>query len=183
MRDIEVVLLDVDGTLIDSNDAHAQSWVDVGREFQYDISFHEVRRLIGMGGDKVLPRLTGLKEESLAGKRILKRRWEIFRGHYLPMLSPFLRTRELLERLRGDGFNLVVASSAGKNELEALLQQAGIADLLATKTSSDDAEESKPDPDIVLAALRRSHAVPESRLLTLLSGCGIPCGTRWISYS
>jgi len=159
-HDIAAVLLDVDGTLIDSNDAHAQSWVDVGSEFRYDISFHEVRRLIGMGGDKVLPRLTGLEEDSVRGKRILKRRWEIFRGTYLPLLSPFPRTRELLERLCADGFQLVVASSAGKDELDALLRQAGIADLLATKTSADDAEESKPDPDIVLAALRRAQVTP-----------------------
>ncbi len=95
-EDIAVVLLDVDGTLIDSNDAHAQSWVDVGTEFGYDISFDEVRRLIGMGGDNVLPRLTGLQEESAAGERILERRGEIFRGKYLPLLSPFPRTRELL---------------------------------------------------------------------------------------
>ena len=103
--DIAVVLLDVDGTLIDSNNAHAQSWVDVGTEFGYDISFDEVRRLIGMGGDKVLPRLTGLQEESAAGERILERRGEIFRGKYLPVLSPFPRTRELLKRMRADGSN------------------------------------------------------------------------------
>jgi phosphoglycolate phosphatase-like HAD superfamily hydrolase len=164
-EDIAVVLLDVDGTLIDSNDAHAQSWVDVGTEFGYDISFDEVRRLIGMGGDKVLPRLTGLQEESAAGERILERRGEIFRGKYLPLLSPFPRTRELLKRMRADGFELVVASSAGKKDLEALLKQAGIADLLPTKTSSDDAEESKPDPDIVIAALRRARGTPDRAVM------------------
>ena len=155
-EDIAVVLLDVDGTLIDSNNAHAQSWVDVGTEFGFDISFDEVRRLIGMGGDKVLPRLTGLQEESTAGERILERRGEIFRGKYLPVLSPFPRTRELLKRMRADGFELVVASSAGKKDLEALLKQAGIADLLATKTSSDE-RSIRSDPDIVIAALRRAR--------------------------
>ncbi|MET0164518.1 MAG: HAD family hydrolase [Vicinamibacterales bacterium] len=164
-QNIEVVLLDVDGTLIDSNDAHAQSWVDVGAEFGYDISFDEVRRLVGMGGDKVLPRLTGLDEESAAGGRILERRGHIFRTKYLPGLSPFPRARELLERMRGDGLELVVASSAGKEELDALLKQAGITDLIATRTSSDDAENSKPEPDILRAALRRAGRTPDRAVM------------------
>ena len=154
---ISVVLLDVDGTLIDSNDAHAQSWVDVGGEFGYDVEFDDVRRMIGMGGDRVLPRLTGLAEESSAGQEILKRRKQIFTDRYLPALAPFPHTRELLERMRGDGFELVVASSAGKEELGALLRQAAVADLVRMRTSSDDAEESKPAPDIIEAALRRAN--------------------------
>ena len=163
--DIAVVLLDVDGTLIDSNDAHAQSWVEVGAEFGHDIEFDDVRRMIGMGGDKVLPRLTGLEEETEEGQRVLERRGEIFREKYLPLLSPFPHARELLERIRGDGFELVVASSAGEEDLDALLKQAGIQDLIAAATSSDDAEESKPDPDIVVAALRRARAKPERAVM------------------
>src|SRR5688500_6972861 len=112
VRMIRVVLLDVDGTLIDSNDAHAQSWVDAGEEFGYPIVFEDVRRLIGMGGDKVLPQLTGLSEDSEGGAEILKRRGEIFREQYLAGLSSFPLTRELLERLLADGYELVVASSA-----------------------------------------------------------------------
>ena len=59
-KQAKVALLDVDGTLIDSNDQHAQAWVDVGREFGIEIDYDHVRRLIGMGGDKVLPRVAGL---------------------------------------------------------------------------------------------------------------------------
>jgi phosphoglycolate phosphatase-like HAD superfamily hydrolase len=164
-EEISVVLLDVDGTLIDSNDAHATSWVEVGAEFGYTIKFDDVRWLVGMGGDKVLPRLTGLEENTSKGKQILERRGEIFRGKYLPSLAPFPHARELLERMRGDGFDLVVASSAGEEELTALLKQAGVADLISAKTSSDDAAESKPDPDIVLAALRRARTTPERAVM------------------
>jgi phosphoglycolate phosphatase-like HAD superfamily hydrolase len=164
-QEIAVVLLDVDGTLIDSNDAHAQSWVDVGAEFGYPIAFDDVRWLIGMGGDKVLPRMTGLEEDSKEGKKVLEHRGEIFRGRYLSLLAPFPHARELLERLRGDGFDLVVASSAGEEELNALLKQAGVADLMSARTSSDDAEDSKPDPDIVQAALRRARTKPERAVM------------------
>ena len=162
---IRVILLDVDGTLIDSNDAHAQSWVDVGSEFGHAIEFEKVRALIGMGGDKVLPELTGLAEETEEGQKILKRRGEIFREKYLPSLAPFPHARELLERMRGDGFELVVASSASEEDLGALLQQAAVADLVAKRTSSDDAEESKPAPDIIEAALKRAGCTADRAVM------------------
>src|SRR5688572_33357527 len=165
MSEIRAVLLDVDGTLIDSNDAHAQSWVDVGEEFGYPIVFEDVRLLIGMGGDKVLPQLTGLSEESERGTEVLERRGEIFRKQYLPNLIAFPQTRELLERLIGDGYELVIASSASDDDLTGLLKQAGIADLISRKASADDAEESKPDPDIIQAALKKAGCGPESAVM------------------
>jgi phosphoglycolate phosphatase-like HAD superfamily hydrolase len=153
----KAVLLDVDGTLIDSNDAHANAWVDVGKEFGHDIRFDHVRWLIGMGGDKVLPELTGLQEESKEGERILDRRGEIFREKYLPTLQPFEGTRELLQRMKDEGLKLVVATSASEEDLHGLLKQAGIEDLIDKAANSDDAEESKPAPDIVEAALKRGR--------------------------
>lgn len=155
-----VVLLDIDGTLIDSNDAHAQAWVDAGREFGHEIDFARVRRLIGMGGDKVLPQVAGLEEDTDEGQRIKERRGEIFREQYLPTLKAFPGARELLQRFRDDGHTLVVATSASKDDMDALLEQAGIQDLIEEKASSSDAEESKPDPDIVQAALKSAGAEP-----------------------
>src|SRR5262249_49565411 len=73
--------------------------------------------------------------------------------HYLPHIKPFPETRELLLRLRAEGLKLAVASSAKEDELKPLLEIAGAADLIEEKTSSDDADQSKPDPDIVQAAL------------------------------
>jgi HAD superfamily hydrolase (TIGR01509 family) len=153
---LKTVLLDIDGTLIDSNDAHARAWMDAGAEFGYDIQFEHVRWLIGMGGDKVLPELTGLQETSPEGERILARRGAIFREHYLPQLQAFEGTRELLEALSADGLKLVAATSASEEDLKGLLRQAGIEDLIDQAANSDDAEESKPAPDIVEAALRRA---------------------------
>lgn len=153
---VKAVLLDVDGTLIDSNDAHARAWVDVGQEFGYDVAFGQVRWMIGMGGDRVLPELTGLEEESEEGARILERRGEIFRSRYLPELEAFEGARELLERLDETGRRLVVATSASEKDLKPLLKQAGLEDLIDAATNSDDAEESKPAPDIVEAALKQT---------------------------
>ena len=153
---VRAVLLDVDGTLLDSNDAHAAAWVDVGREFGYEIDFVEVRWLIGMGGDRVLPHFTGLGETSDKGARMLKRRGVIFRERYLPGVRTFAGARELLARLRTDGRRLVVATSASKEDLDALLAHGGLPDLIDAATDSDEAEDSKPAPDIVEAALRKS---------------------------
>jgi HAD superfamily hydrolase (TIGR01509 family) len=111
-----------------------------------------------MGGDKLLPHVAGIDAASPEGERLAERRGEIFLSRYLPHLQPFPRVRELLERLARDGFRLVVATSARERELAPLLERAGVADLIARATSSDDAERSKPDPDIVAAALRRSKA-------------------------
>jgi HAD superfamily hydrolase (TIGR01509 family) len=147
------VILDVDGTLIDTNDAHAHAWVDVCHEFGHEVAFGQVRRMIGMGGDRVLPRLTGLSEDSEQGELMKERRGKVFRERYLPSCRPFPCARELLQRMRDDGMQLVVATSASKDDMAALLKAAGVDDLIEAKTSSSDADASKPAPDIVEAAL------------------------------
>jgi HAD superfamily hydrolase (TIGR01509 family) len=151
-------ILDVDGTLVDSNDAHARAWMEAFGEAGVEVSYDRVRRAIGMGGDKLMPHVSGLSEESAQGRRISDRRSEIFTSRYLPHLRPFPHVRELVSRLADDGFTIVVASSAKQDELGPLLEIAGVADLIESRTSSDDAEESKPDPDIVTAALGESGA-------------------------
>ena len=153
MAKIRGIILDIDGTLVDSNDAHARAWVEAFAEFDIHITFDQVRWLIGMGGDKLMPKVSGIAEDTPEGQAISRRRGEIFKTRYLPHLKAFPQTRELLQRMRDDGLRLVVASSAKDDELKPLLEIAGAADLIEEKTSSDDAENSKPDPDIVQAAL------------------------------
>lgn len=155
------VLLDMDGTLIDSNAAHASSWSDALREAGRDVPAERIRPLIGMGGDKLLPAVAGIDIESPAGRRLSERRAELFRLNYLPAIKPFPGIRPLLERMRADGLKLIIATSAAGEELEGLLGAAGIEDLLDGATSSSDAEESKPDPDIVEAAIARTGCTAE----------------------
>jgi HAD superfamily hydrolase (TIGR01509 family) len=151
------VILDIDGTLVNSNDAHARAWVDALSEHGIKVEFEKVRPLIGMGGDKLLPEVSGISEETPEGKRISERRGEIFKEKYMPSLKPCRGSRELLLRMRDEGLRLFVASSAKKDELTPLLKIAGASDLIEEKTSSDDAENSKPDPDIIHAALDASE--------------------------
>ena len=149
------VILDVDGTLVDSNDAHAHAWIEALAEHGYDVSFETVRPLIGMGGDKLMPKVTGVNGESEEGKAIDARRGDIFRTQYLPHLRAFPKVWELLAFIKERGLKLVVASSSKKETLEPLLELAGATDLIESKTSTDDADASKPSPDIVGAALER----------------------------
>jgi HAD superfamily hydrolase (TIGR01509 family) len=153
----ETLLFDIDGTLIDSNDAHARAWVQALREHGVDARMNVVRRLIGMGGDKLLPAVAQLEEASSKGKAITRRKKQIF-SELLPSLQSTPGARPLLLYLHDQQVDLVAATSADEPELTALLGQAGIADLIAQRATKDDAEESKPDPDIVHAALVRSNA-------------------------
>ncbi len=162
---VRAAVLDIDGTLIDSNDAHARAWVDVGKEMGYDIEFSHVRRLIGMGGDKVLPEITGLDDDSDEAKKMKERRGEIFQERYLATLQPFPRARELLERFQAEGLTLVVATSASKDDMGKLLEKAGIKDLIEEKTSQSDVEASKPDPDVVEAAVEKAGCKPAEAVM------------------
>ena len=166
MRQVRGVILDVDGTLIDSNDAHARAWVEALAEHGREASFDRVRKLIGKGGDKLLPEVSGLEADSAAGKKIGERRAEIFKSRYLPAVRAFPRVRELLWRMRNDGLKLVVASSSKKDELQPLLHICGADEVIQSKTSADDAEKSKPDPDIVHVALAEL-ALPPAAVLML----------------
>jgi HAD superfamily hydrolase (TIGR01509 family) len=152
----QAVIFDVDGTLVDSNDAHAHAWVLAITESGRHVDFSHVRPLIGMGGDKLLPAVTGLSIDSPEGKAIAAKRREIFQRDFLPHLQPTRGAHRLLEWLRDDRIKLVVASSAEEDELQAILDVVGATKLFESTTSSDDAERSKPDPDIVAAALART---------------------------
>jgi len=152
---IHAVIFDVDGTLVNSNDAQAKSWVEALKEFGYSVPYEKVRPLIGMGGDKVLPETIGVQKDSEKGKQISKRRSEIFKEKYLPTIQAFPGAQELLNRMREQGLKLAIASSAQPDELRSLLQIVGAADLIEDKTSSEDAKRSKPDPDIMQVTLKK----------------------------
>jgi HAD superfamily hydrolase (TIGR01509 family) len=161
---VSAVLFDVDGTLIDSNGAHAESWAQALTEHGVACSADQVRPLIGMGSDKLLPAIANLAEDSGEGRAIAGRKKELF-ARRLPLLRPTPGARELVTCLRDRGKTMVVATSAGTDEMDTILKQAGVADLFARRTSSDDAEDSKPDPDIVLAALTRAGTAPGATVM------------------
>ena len=180
------VIFDVDGTLVDSNDAHAQSWVDTFAEAGYNVPFDVVRPLIGMGGDKLLPKAAGIKHDSAEGKKLSRRRSEIFRKKYLPELRPLPGGRALVQRVRQDALKPVVATSAKDEELKELLKAADVADLMEEKATASDAKRSKPDPDIVHAAIEES-GIPSENLVMIGDtpydvGAATRAGVRIIAF-
>ena len=156
MMAIHGALLDNDGTLTLSNDAHAHAWVDAFVEQGYDVRFETVRPLLGMGGDKLEPEVVpGLSSDDGVGKTIADRRLAIFLERYAPHLQPAPGARELVQHMKEDGLRLIVASSAKPDELDVLLTKARVDDLLPARTTSADAGETKPAPDIVAVALKK----------------------------
>ncbi len=162
---LKAVLFDVDGTLVDSNDAHADAWVAAFRDHGVSVDWLKVRRSIGMGGDKLMPAVSGIEEESAQGAAIAEDRGRIFKQDFLPHIKPFRNAAGLVTAVKQRGFTAVAASSAQEDELTPLLTIAGAASLMDAATSSDDAEESKPEPDIIVAALKRAKASPGEALL------------------
>lgn len=153
MAPVRGIIFDIDGTLVDSNDAHAESWVETFRTFGYDVPFEKVRNLIGMGGDKLLPACIDIGDDTPEGKELSRHRGELFKRDYLPKLEPFRGTRALLERLKADGYALAIATSAKGDELGGLLKAAGALGIFDEATTKSDVEQSKPDPDAIVAAL------------------------------
>jgi HAD superfamily hydrolase (TIGR01509 family) len=150
------VILDIDGTLLDSNAAHVRAWVEALTEHGHEVTESDIWPLVGMGGDNLLPAAVGIDKESDEGRKISERRGEIYKTRYFPHLRPFPQVRQLLERMRENGLRLVVASSSPEDEVAEALERIEIKDLLESATSATDAGRSKPDPDVVRSALERS---------------------------
>ncbi|KQP10381.1 MAG: HAD family hydrolase [Methylobacterium sp.] len=153
------VIFDVDGTLIDSVPQHAQAWQDAFRDFGHDIPFEDLRRQIGKGGDLLLPVFLSEDEMAEKGDALEKHRSNVLKERYLPTIKGLPQVRALIERLLADGKRLALASSAKADELKVYKKIADIQDLIDIETSSDDAEESKPNPDIFVAALKRLDGI------------------------
>jgi HAD superfamily hydrolase (TIGR01509 family) len=163
---LKAVVFDVDGTLIDSVDVHAQAWVDAFAEFGHEVRFGDVRRQIGKGGDQLMPVFLSKEEIGRFGEKLEKRRGALLKERYLHRIRPFPAVRELFQRVIADGKAIALASSAKEDELEQFKKIANIVDLLDVETSSDDAEKSKPHPDIFCAALAKLDvAAPEHVLV------------------
>jgi HAD superfamily hydrolase (TIGR01493 family) len=160
-RQVKGVILDVDGTLVDSNVEHAQAWHQAFEEAGLDGgSVEEIRRLIGMGSDKLLPEAVSIGKDSEQGERLAERRAEIFQELYIDGLRPTPGSAELVKALRDRGLRVAVASSARPDELRALLERAGVPWLVDDATSADEVDASKPEPDVVDAALRQLELPP-----------------------
>ncbi len=152
---MKAAIFDVDGTLIDSVDLHAKAWQEALNHFGRRLDFGAIRSQIGKGGDQLLPALLPKEEVEARGKEMEEYRGKLFKQRYLSQVKPFPQVRSLFERFLQEGWRLALASSAKADELKTYKEMTHISDLVETETSSDDAEKSKPHPDIFLAALDR----------------------------
>jgi HAD superfamily hydrolase (TIGR01549 family) len=150
---LKAAIFDIDGTLIDSNDLHAQAWDEVFRRFGVELPYDRIRGQIGKGGDNLLPALLPPEVLEAHGEEIEEQRKELFKADYLPRVKPFPGVPELFRALKESGARILLATSAAAEELESHTQLLGIADLIDGATSADDVEHSKPCPDIFRAAL------------------------------
>jgi HAD superfamily hydrolase (TIGR01509 family) len=152
---IKAVIFDVDGTLIDSVDLHARAWQEALAHFGKRVEYERVRYQIGKGGDQLMPVFLSEEELDKFGDELEKYRGELFKREYLSRVKGFPSVRELFERIKREGLQTALASSAKGDELKTYKKIAGIEDLVEEETSSDDADKSKPHPDIFEAALAR----------------------------
>lgn len=163
----KAVIFDVDGTLVDSVDLHARAWQDAFRDFGHEFDFQEIRSQIGKGGDQLLPVFLAEDEMRRRGEALEEHRSQIFKERYLSQVTAFPGVRPLFERLLADGKRIALASSAKGEELQYYKKTAQIDDLIDTETSSDDAEKSKPHPDIFEAALQRLGDIGAERVVVI----------------
>jgi HAD superfamily hydrolase (TIGR01509 family) len=164
-RRYDAVLLDIDGTLVDSNGAHAAAWSEAFAAHGRHHSPEQIRPLVGKGGDKMLEELASLDHESGEGKQISETRARIFRERYLPTLTPTPGAKGFVEWLIDSRLTVVIATSAKEDEVRGLLAICGGEALAGDAMTSDDAERSKPDPDIVAAALKKSGATADRAIM------------------
>lgn len=161
---LKAVLFDIDGTLIDSNDAHTQAWVQTLQRHGRHVSYEQIRSVIGKGSDKVFDEVLGIESDSALAKQITNDRTRLLLNSFIPNLVPTPGARPLVQRMKSEGLRLVIASSSGE-ELPALLAQAGLTDLLDTAVSSDEVKASKPDGDIIEVALRKAGVEPSEAVM------------------
>ena len=153
-------IIDIDGTLIDSNDAHAESLQIALAETGHTYDFEWVRHQIGKGLDQILPQLIGAFTQSEVGKKIAKIKEERFSKKF-PHLRAFPAAKELLKVSSALGFANTVASSASRSDLRRLLKKLEIERYVDQPVSSDEIALSKPAPDSLLKALENLKLPPE----------------------
>ena len=164
---LKAVIFDVDGTLVDSNDLHVEAWREAFRGRGKEVAYEELHEQMGKGGDQLMPVFLSEEELKEFGEELEKYRGEIFKRDYLPRVEGFPGVRELFERIRADGKRIALASSANSDELSTYKKLARIEDLVQEETSADDAEKSKPHPDIFEAALERLEDVSPSEAVVV----------------
>jgi HAD superfamily hydrolase (TIGR01509 family) len=148
-------ILDVDGTLVDTNYHHAIAWYRAFRQNEVLLPIWRIHRHIGMGGDQLVGALGGEQLENEKGDDI-RAAESVLYGELMSEVEPLEGARELIEDLKGSGHAVVLASSAKEHEVEHYLDLLDARELADDWTTSDDVEATKPEPDLVVAAVEKA---------------------------
>ncbi len=151
-----VAILDIDGTLVDTNYQHAIAWYRAFREHDVTLPVWRVHRAIGMGGDQLVGALAGDDFEDEHGDDVRASEKDLYR-ELIDEVAPLPGAIDLVHRLDELGHSVVLASSAKEDEVEHYLDLLGVRDVADAWTSSQDVEQTKPAPDLVQSALEKSE--------------------------
>lgn len=148
-------IVDIDGTLVDTNYHHAIAWHRALRGHGHPVALWRIHRHIGMGGDQIVEALTDEEVEESEGDAIREAEGEAY-AELIGEVEPMEGARGLIEDLRAEGHSVVLASSAKANEVDHYLNLLDARDLVDAWTTSADVENTKPEPDLVQAALEKA---------------------------
>jgi HAD superfamily hydrolase (TIGR01549 family) len=164
---IRAFIFDIDGTLIDSNELHVESWDRAFRRFGKQFSPEQLRAQIGKGTDQYLPEFLSPEEINRFGKELDEYRSKLFRKEYLPKVRPFPEVRELFQRIHTDDKRIVLASSGKKADTKYYIDLLKVGDVIDGYVSGDDADRSKPAPDIFAASLEKLADISSAQAVTV----------------
>jgi phosphoglycolate phosphatase-like HAD superfamily hydrolase len=148
-------ILDVDGTLVDTNYHHTLAWLRAFREHDVSLPAWRIHRHIGMGGDQLIGALAGQEVEDSKGDAIRESETRLY-GQLISEVEPFEGARELISDLKDRGHDVVLASSAKQDEVDHYLDLLDARQLADAWTTSADVEATKPQPDLVIAAMEKA---------------------------
>jgi HAD superfamily hydrolase (TIGR01509 family) len=154
-------ILDIDGTLVDTNYQHAIAWYHAFRQSDVILPIWKIHRAIGMGGDQFVPHLVGEEKAEELGDDVKAAEKALYQS-MIEQVEPFDGAREFIVDLKDSGHTVILASSAKATELDFYLDLLDVREIVDDWTSSADVEKTKPEPDLVNAALEKAGTDAEA---------------------
>lgn len=171
---LKAVIFDIDGTLVDTVDFHAQSWQKTFQHFGHQIPYEQIRPHIGKGSDQLMPVFFSQSELNASddgrptlGERMRDYRRELYKREYHPRIKAFPQVRELFQRVKTDGKHIALASSATKDDLATYKRVMNVEDLVDVATTTDEVKSSKPEPDVFEVTLDKLGGITPDEVIVV----------------